>query len=223
MGAGGFPIDLVLFGMIAAFLILRLRSILGRRTGFERPPEPRVQPRPAGDFRGETIEGQAEPVLAAAGRALPDPASPLGLALRGMCEVDNAFDPARFLTGAEAAFRLIVSAYAAGDRVALHPLLSDEMYRAFETSISAREAANETHRSDIQAIPSATITDASLRGSVATIAVKFISDQINITTGPNGAPVAGTDALTEITDIWTFERDLNSKDPSWRLIAAHSA
>jgi predicted lipid-binding transport protein (Tim44 family) len=208
--------------MIAAFLILRLRSILGRRTGFERPAEPRVQPRAAADFRGETIEGHAEQTVTP-GRAVPDINSPIGQTLRQMAAVDHAFDPTRFLTGAEAAFRLIVSAYASGDRVALRPLLSDEMYHAFESAISGRETAQETQRSEIKAIPSAAIEEAGLRGTMATIAVRFVSDQISVTMGADGLPVAGADAVTEITDVWTFERDLSATDPAWRLVAARSA
>jgi len=223
MGAGGFPIDLVLFGMIAAFLVLRLRSILGRRTGFERPAETPPRPRPANDFRGETIEGRAEPIPAGPVRKLPDPGTVLGQTLRQMQEADRSFDPARFLSGAESAFRMIVTAYAAGNRDTLRGLLSDEMYQAFEGAITGRETAHETQRSEIKAIPGAAIDDASLHGTIATIAVRFVSDQISVTMGPDGLPVAGADAVTEITDIWTFERDLSSADPTWRLVAARSA
>jgi predicted lipid-binding transport protein (Tim44 family) len=223
MGAGGFPIDLVLFGMIAAFLILRLRSILGRRTGFERPVDPRAQPRAATEFRGDTIEGHVEAAPAVADRPVPDAMSAVGQTLRQFADVDHSFDPARFLAGAEAAFRIIVAGFAAGDRVTLRGLLSDEMYRAFETAIAAREDAHQTQRSDIQSIGRVSIEEAGLRGTVATIGVRFVSDQISVTTGSDGLPVAGADAVMEITDIWSFERDLLSTDPSWRLIAARSA
>jgi predicted lipid-binding transport protein (Tim44 family) len=204
-------------------LILRLRSILGRRTGFERPVEPRAQPRTAAEFRGDTIEGRAEAAPAVSDRPVPDVTSAVGQTLRQLADVDHNFDPARFLAGAEAAFRIIVAAFASGDRVTLRGLLSDEMYRAFETAITVREDAHETQRSEIQAIGRVSIEDAGLRGSIATIAVRFVSDQISVTTGSDGLPVAGADAVMEITDVWSFERDLKSSDPSWRLIAARSA
>jgi len=223
MGAGGFPIDLVLFGMIAAFLILRLRSILGRRTGFERPVEPRAQPRAAAEFRGDTVEGHAEAGPASPERPVPEITSAVGQTLGQLANVDHNFDPARFLAGAEAAFRIIVTAFASGDRVTLRGLLSDEMYRAFETAITAREDAHQTQRSEIQSIGRVSIEEAALRGTIATIAVRFVSDQISVTSGPDGLPVAGADAVMEITDVWTFERDLQTSDPSWRLIAARSA
>ncbi len=225
MGAtGGFPIDLLLFGMIAAFLVLRLRSILGRRTGFERPTGADGQPGPAGVARTAAPPGHAdaaaEPGVPA--RALPDPASPAGQTLARMRSLDPAFDPQHFLTGAEAAFRMIVTAYAAGDRTALRPLLSDDTYRGFEGAIAARETAGETQRSEIRAIHTLAIEAATLRGSTADITVRIVSDQINETLDREGKPAAGTDAVTEITDLWTFERELAQPDPAWRLVAAQS-
>lgn len=227
MGAGGFPVDLVLFGMIAAFLVLRLRSILGRRTGYERPPELRPQEARRGPFGGaKVIEGKAEPVpapAAASARKLPDPASPAGQGLARMHALDRGFDPARFLDGAEAAFRMIVTAFAAGNRTALRPLLSEDTWRAFDLAIAAREQAGETQRTDIKAITAAGIESAELHGSTAAITVRFVSDQVNLTLGRDNHPVAGTDAQTEIADIWTFEKDLPGADPTWRLVVARSA
>jgi predicted lipid-binding transport protein (Tim44 family) len=223
MGAsGGFPIDLILFGMIAAFLVLRLRSILGKRQGFERPPE--AAPRP--DLR--LVEDTPPPVpptaeTDTASHSLPDSQSPAGRALVAMQSVDSGFTPDRFLHGAEMAFRMIVTAFAAGDRAALQPLLSNDTMAAFDGAIAAREQAGETQRTEIRAIGSATIESAELRGGQASITVAFVSDQVNITLGPDGQPVAGTDAVTEIKDLWTFERDLGSSDPTWRLVAARSA
>ena len=222
MGASsGFPIDLILFGMIAAFLVLRLRSILGRRTGFERPTQP-YQP-PAGPAAaGPVIDGQAE-AQPAANRSVPDPASPIGQTLVQMRAIDRNFEPAAFLDGAEKAFRMIVAAFAAGDRATLRGLLSDDTYRAFEQAIAGREAAGQKQVSAIHGIHSATIESADLRGSVATIAVRFVSDQVSLTQDKDGHPVTGTDSVTEITDVWTFERDLATRDPVWRLVSARSA
>jgi predicted lipid-binding transport protein (Tim44 family) len=220
--SGGFPIDLVLFGMIAAFLVLRLRSILGRRTGFERPPQP-YQPPPGPAAPGPIIDGRAEPVAPSAHRPVPEPVSALGQTLARMQQVDRSFDAAAFLDGAEKAFRLIVAAFAAGDRATLRNLLADDTYNAFEQAISTREAASHQQVSEIRAIPGVSIEAAELNGTVAHITVKFISDQISLTRDQSGNPVAGTDAVTEITDLWTFERDLSSSDPTWRLVAARSA
>lgn len=221
-GSGGFPIDLLLFGMIAAFLVLRLRGILGRKTGFERPAQPEATPTAVPGMGrvapAPVIDGRAEPVA----RPLPDPGSPAGVALAQMRAVDRNFDPQHFLNGAEAAFRMIVSAFAAGDRVALRPLLADVTYRSFEAAITAREAANETQRSEIRAIEGLTVEAAALSGSNASITLRIVSDQVAETLGADGRPVAGADAVAEITDIWTFDRDLAQPDPAWRLSAARS-
>jgi len=219
MNGGSFPVDLVLFGMVAAFLVLRLRSILGRRTGFERPPQP-YQPAGAAP---PVIDAQAEPAPQPTARDLPDPAGALGQTLARMQGVDRNFSPAGFLDGAEKAFSMIVAAFASGDRVALRGLLSDDTYRAFETAIAGREAAGQTQVSDLKAIHAATIETAELRNTVAQITVKFVSDQVSLLRGSDGKEVSGTDAVTELTDLWTFERDLTAADPTWRLIAARSA
>jgi predicted lipid-binding transport protein (Tim44 family) len=101
-------------------------------------------------------------------------------------------------------------------------LLSDTVYQTFDTAIAAREAANERHRTEIKAILSATIEDAQLMGDQAAVIVRFTSDQVNLTLDAAGKPVVGTEAVTEIIDLWTFERNLKSKDLTWRLAAARS-
>ena len=217
---GGFPIDLILFGMIAAFLVLRLRSILGRRTGYERPPAPyQPQVAPAAPMN----EGRAEPASPPVARVLPDPNSSIGQTLASMHATDPGFDPTAFLNGAEQAFRIIVDAFAKGDRATLRPLLSDATYAAFDGAITARDAAGHTQVSEMRAIQSSTIEHAELAGSIAKLTVRFVSDQISYTKDASGNPVAGTDAVTELVDLWSFEHDLTSRDPVWRLVAATSA
>ena len=219
--SGGFPIDLILFGMIAAFLILRLRSVLGKRTGLERQAPP-VAPVPVRPAAGPVIDAKAEPVQPAASQSVPDAASPTGQALAGMRALDATFDSARFLAGADQAFRMIVAAFAAGNRVALRALLSDETYGAFEQAIGAREKAGETQVSEIKSMHALAIDHADLKGRVGAVTVKIVSDQVSYTTDKDGRPLTGADAVTEITDLWTFERNLSQADPTWRLVAARS-
>ncbi len=217
MKSAGFPVDLVLLAMIAGFLILRLRSILGRRTGYEgAPPAPAMRP-PA----GPVIEAKAEP--AAPARPLPAPESPAGLALAEMRKLDRRFDPAQFLGGAEKAFRLIVTAFAAGDRARLKPLLTEETYAAFERAIAAREAAGDTQSTDIRAIQDAALQEAQLAGTRATIIVRFVSEQVNRLTAADGQMHAGTDRPAEHADLWTFARDLGGRETVWRLASASTA
>lgn len=217
-GLGDFPIALIIFAGIAIFLVLRLRSVLGKRVGFEKPPIPPGQM--PGFGTGPIIEGQALPPQT--GRPVPDPRSALGERLMQIVNRDPNFDPPKFLNGAETAFRMIVTAFAAGDRATLKTLLSDNVYHTFDTAIAAREAANERHRTEIKAILSAIIEDAEVLGDQAAVIVRFTSDQVNLTLDSSGNPIVGTEAVTEIVDLWTFERNLKVKDPTWRLAAARS-
>lgn len=224
LNAAGIPVDLILFGMIALFLVLRLRSVLGKRTGLDRPAAP-----PPGIRRPvpPVVEARAEEPAAPA-RPLPDPASPVGRQLAALRELDRSFDAAAFLRGAEAAFRRIVGAFAAGDRQALRSLLTETAYASFEAAITAREAAGQTQRSEIRAIPQVEITGAEIAdggpggGKRARVEMRFVSDQVSVLIGADKQPITGTDAVTELADIWVFER-LYPGEPSWRLAEARSA
>jgi predicted lipid-binding transport protein (Tim44 family) len=227
--SGGFPVELILVAMVAAFLVLRLRSVLGRRTGFERPPQqegratnfdPRSTTRPA-DVAGP--DAGPQPAAGRTSRILPDPRTPPGQALGRIAQVDRSFDPQAFLDGAQGAFGMIVQAFAAGDRQTLRGLLSDDTYAGFEQAITAREQAGERQRTELRAINEVAIEGADLRGSIADVTVRFVTDQVNMVTGRDGEPVSGSDGITELTDIWTFQRDLQSGDPTWRLVATRSA
>ncbi len=213
--------ELILFGMVAAFLVLRLRSVLGKRTGFERPAQPVVAPglRPV-----EPRPGMAAPAAQPGQPRLvvPDARTPPGQALSRIAAVDPSFDPYAFLHGAEGAFRMIVGAFAAGDRATLKPLLSDDSYAGFEHAISAREQAGETQRTEVRAVSEMAIDSADLRGTVADVTVKFVTDQVNITMAADGSVAHGHDGVTELADLWTFQRDLRSPDPTWRLVATRS-
>jgi predicted lipid-binding transport protein (Tim44 family) len=213
---GSFPIALVLFAGVAVFLILRLRSVLGRRVGFERPSSS-----PVPSFvQGPVIEGQALP--ATPGRSVPDPTSPLGERLMQIVQRTNDFDPPKFLEQVETAFRTIVTAFAAGDRATLKSLLTEHVYATFDAAIATRETAKEQHRTEIKNILSASIESAELLGDLAAIIVRFVSDQVNLTLDAKGNPADGTEAVVELTDLWTFERNLKAPVPGWRLAAARS-
>jgi predicted lipid-binding transport protein (Tim44 family) len=226
--SGGFPVDLILFAMVAAFLVLRLRSVLGRRTGFERPRregpgayDPAAQRQlPPSDVAPELpAAAPADPTR----RIVPDPRGPVGQALMRIKGVDPTFDPEGFLHGAEGAFRMVVDSFARGDRDTLRMLLADDVYAGFEGEISRREAAGETQRSEVRAMQETKIEAADLRGTVADVTVRFVSDQVNLTTAKDGSVTAGAEAVTELVDLWTFQRDLRSEDPTWKLVATQSA
>ena len=198
MGVGNFPVDLVLLGMIAAFLVLRLRSVLGKRTGFERAAAAAPRSAPS----GRTIDVKAEPApdrVPPVSRVLPERDSVTGVALARIEAADSSFTPTRFLDGAEGAFRLIVLAFARGDRDALRPLLSSAMIAAFEGAIAERDAAGHVQHTTLHSIHSAIIASAVLEGMRADIAVRFVSDQISYSTDVAEKVLTGTDAVTEIT------------------------
>jgi predicted lipid-binding transport protein (Tim44 family) len=213
-------IDIILFAMIAGFLVLRLRSVLGRRTGNERrrnpfpgPMAPRVQnllqvPTPA-----------PNPYAAAAapgGGAVAD-------GLLAIKRADPAFDSGAFLDGARKAFEMIVGAFAAGDKAALRPLLDDSVYRSFATAIDERVAAKETLETRIARLKSADVVEAGLDGMTAQVTVRFVSDQINVTRAMDGSIVDGNpNQPIEKTDFWSFARDTRAADPNWALVATGS-
>jgi len=225
VSAGSSTVTLVLLGLFALFLVLRLRSILGKRTGLERPAAP-----PPGVVRrsGPVVEARAEPVQKDVPPTLPDPSGPVGLTLARIRERDRSFDPAEFLRGAEGAFRRIVKAFAEGDRTTLRDKLTADAYAAFDAAIAAREAEGQTQRSEIKSLQQVQIVEATLNeeGGAwrAAIDVRFVSDQISVLFGRDGQPVSGADAVTELADLWTFERLLGVAGvPGWRLASARSA
>ncbi|MDB5314849.1 MAG: hypothetical protein JWO24_693 [Rhodospirillales bacterium] len=222
---GGFPIDLILFAMVAAFLVLRLRSVLGRRQGFERPPQ--AEPgKPAYDPRGARpaeLDTNLPAPPSNTRRLVPDPSTTVGQALARIRAADPSFDPNGFLSGAEGAFRMIVTAFAAGDRETLRNLLSPDTYAGFESAIAAREAAGDTQRTEIRGMHEVAIDNADLRGNAASVTVRFISDQVNLTTGRDGSIASGAEAVVELNDVWTFQREIGSTDPTWKLVATGAA
>ena len=218
--------DIILFAMIAAFLVLRLRSVLGRRTGNERRRELFVR-RAAPVADKPTPEKVATPgdsdkdmaILPPAGK----PADAVADGLSRIRRADPSFDPSQFLEGARAAFEMIVSAYAKGDKAGLRPLLSDEVYQPFAVTIDERAAAKETFETSDLRLDDTEIVDADLAGRTARVTVKLVSRQINVTRAMDGSIVDGDpENPVEKTDYWTFARDTRSADPNWVLVATSS-
>ena len=155
-----------------------------------------------------------------------------GLELGRIAEAERGFSAGHFLQGAEAAFRLIVAAFAAGDREKLRPLLSEAIFRDFEAAIVAREAAGEVQRSEIREVEQAVLTEAGLGEArpgearpgerLASLTVRFVSMQVSVVTARDGTVASGVDGLTELVDLWTFERVLGTPGLAWKLARAVS-
>lgn len=227
----GFPFDVILLAMIAAFIVLRLRSVLGRRTGQERRHDP-YSARPA-EEAGEQPEPGSEGVVQLPGRSRAaardegtqgEPATPLAAALARIKAADAAFDENRFLSGARTAFEQVVGAFAAGETDKLEPLLSEEVYDNFASAIKARNAAKEVLNTNLVGFGDVEILEARMEGDTAYVTVKFVTDQINVTLDEAGNVVDGNgDEVTRVTDIWTFGRDTRSRDPNWLLVSTETS
>ena len=208
------PADIVIYAVVAIGLIAWLRSILGTRTGLEKPRDPFVPPEAQGDnvvsLRGGIIPGARNEAEIFPG-------------CRRVQAADPRFNPDEFLVGARAAFELIVSAFAAGDTNTLRPLLSDEVFKPFAESIRARVEAKETLETRLISIKEQIVLNGDVKGRTAFVTVKFISDQINATRAADGRVVEGhAELVSEKTDSWTFSRDTGSVDPNWILVATRS-
>ena len=213
-------LDIILFAGVAGFLLFRLRSVLGRRTGNEHRRSDPFAPRPAAPPPASPRFGDA-PANAAA-------PAPNGVStddgLSALRAADPSFNPDGFLTGARSAFEMIVQAFAAGDKTTLQPLLSPDVFAAFSDAIQARQAAKETHETKIVAIKVAVIEHVAVEGANGIVTVKLVTDQINATRSADGAVVEGdADKVVEKTDFWTFTRPLRSRNPNWILVATHSS
>lgn len=223
-------IDIIFFAMIAAFLVLRLRGVLGRRDGHEGKAR--------NPFKNRPSEQQDNNIIAMPDRTEPHAdESPLKESaldagesddpvVRGLMEIQQAnpdFDSEDFISGSKIAFELILGAYASGDTGTLKPLLSPEVLADFSRAIRDREQAGETLEDTLVGIKSADIVEAYLEDRTVNITIKFFSDQINATRDENGDVVDGNpNAVIEVTDFWTFARDTKSRNPNWALIATSS-
>lgn len=234
---GFIDIYTIIFLVLAVVIFLRLRSVLGRRTGSERQPfDPfarRDAAKPAADEKVVTLPRRpAEPEPAAAGMAaaaeeriktIAPAGSTLNESLRAVAAADPSFDPTAFLDGARAAYEMVVTAFAEGDRKVLKQLLSREVYDGFVSAITQRESRQETIEFKFVGIDKAEIVDAALKNNSAQITVKFLSKLISATHDKAGAVIDGDPVhVGDVTDIWTFARDVSSRDPNWKLVATES-
>lgn len=234
MSGSGFQLlDIILLAVVAGFLILRLRSVLGRRTGHEERVDPMAafRDRKREDRSGERQDDDVvrfperredgERDAAELGRAdLPPDATPLAKGIAAIRAADRGFEPKEFAQGARAAFEMILQGYARGDLKSLRPLLANEVFEEFAGAVRAREEAGETLATTLVGITSAEIVEAELQGKTAFVTVKFESEQINTLTDRTGQLLEGGEKHVQtIVDLWTFARNTRSRDPNWTLVA----
>lgn len=232
-------IDIIIFGLVAAFIILRLRGVLGRRTGHERRPfstiskrrsqagednvvqlPDRAAPPPPQDESIDQAQATAEPE---AGREAPGEASGVTAGLGEIKRADPNFDTDGFLSGARTAYEMIVISFANSDTDTLKPLLDAKVYKSFADSIAQREARNETLETTLVAMESAELVEARMDKGMAAVTVKFVNEVVNVTRDAGGEIVSGDPrTIDKVVDLWTFARDTGGGDPNWKLVSTRS-
>jgi predicted lipid-binding transport protein (Tim44 family) len=228
----GTVLELVILAGFAAFVLYRLYAVLGRRTGNEQPPLD-LNRRERIDARRPTPVGKDDNVVPLPrGREIPRPASelkipagtPLASGVEALRQVDPSFEPDGFVRGAKVAHEMIARAFAQGDRSTLKPLLSEDVFASFEAAIASRE--QNGHQLDVSFIglKQASLEEVSLRGRIAEVTVRFVSELISVTRDAAGAVIEGAAGVVrEVTDVWTFARDTRSSDPNWKLVSTAGA
>ncbi len=231
--------DIIFFALIAVFVILRLRSALGRRTGqerqrgsdiFSRSTEPDEQnsgkvihlPGHGDESEDELFEKELSDIdqnEAAQPDAKRDEMEEIRAGLMRIRMADPDFSPRSFVTGAKSAFEMVVEAFAAGDTATLRPLLGDDVYDEFADVIRARIAAKESVETTIVSLDSTDIVAADLNASTARLTVRFSSQQMSVTRDKDGEAVEGEpESVVRVVDLWTFARNTRSNDPTWALV-----
>ncbi len=235
-----FDVTTIIFLALAVFVIWRLRSVLGQKTGHEKPPfdpfsrrEPPVDGRPGargGSDNVVRLPGAAAARPASTAELEPDrwkgiaePDSSVAKGLDEIARLDPSFNGRGFVDGAKMAYEMIVSAFAQGDRRTLKDLLSKDVFEGFERAITERERRGERAETTFVSIDKADLAAVEVRGGVAQVTVRFLSKLITATRDASGAVVDGSpETVVDVTDVWTFARTLGSRDPTWHLVATEA-
>ena len=232
---GSFDIVTFIFFIAAVVIFIQLRSVLGRRSDSDRTrverrrTEVQAPPLPSDDpkvvtlpSRGKDRDVENEGAMSAID-AYAKPDTDLNKALRAIKQTDPSFDPNEFVKGAGIAYEMIVTAYPEGDRKTLRNLLAREVYEGFVQAIDERESRGEIIQSNFVGIDRSEIIFAETKNSEANLTVRIISQLVSATIDQDGKVVDGdVEEVSEVNDVWTFSRDIRSRDPNWRLIATEA-
>ncbi|TLP47083.1 Tim44/TimA family putative adaptor protein [Cohaesibacter sp. CAU 1516] len=237
----GFDLTSIIFLVIAVVLFMRLRDVLGTRTGNEPDPyDPYADPDKQNDGKAPRADDVGDNVISLPGRAqteemeaeekaqrlekIAPEGSPLNAALTHLMSVDKSFEPDSFMAGARSAYEMIVTAFAEGDRRTLKKLLAGDVFAGFVQALDDRDEQGLRVEFTFIGINKSSIVEAELAGGEAQITVRFVSSITSCTKDDIGHVVEGDpNAIDEVTDIWTFARDVTSRNPNWKLIGTESA
>jgi predicted lipid-binding transport protein (Tim44 family) len=221
--------DIIILAMIAGFLILRLRRVLGRRDGHEGGfPDPFRNREQAEKENGDDdnivhLPDRTDHPADDAPMLDIDASDPVAAGLTQIRVADPAFSPDGFVEGAKMAFEMILNGFSSGDRKTLKGLLSPDVYKNFDEAITERERAGEVLEDTLVGIRSAKIVEATMDGHHSIVTVKFVSEQISALRDAEGNIIDGNpNEVIDVTDFWTFSRDTRSSDPNWTLIGTES-
>ncbi len=230
MGEGLHFIDLIFYAIIAAFLIARLRSVLGRRTGYKQPP--RSSPFRKNNGNSERREPESTDLThtvtpLVTRKALPPSATSLEGTLVQIQIADPRFSTESFLHGAQIAFQTIITAFAEGERLVLRPLLSDSVFDDFSRAIESRTPVGKSNikstDTKLFGTPTVEIVSARMQEWTAFITLRFVSEQTHVERKHNDHVVNDSqNNIFKVVDVWTFTRDTRSTDPNWTLIQTRS-
>ena len=224
-------ISTVVFAVVAIIVIYKLRSVLGTRAGPQRRPlDPtsylrRDQAPTNGNVvpLGAVARGVVPPPLPDRWTGVAETGSALAAGLDAILAAEPGFTAAGFLAGARAAYEMIVGAFAAGDLATLRRLLAPEALANFATAIQARKAAGQTMTTTLVSLDAAELVEARVAGTTATLAVRFAAKLVSATLDHAGTVVEGsTTSVVDHVDVWTFTRQLRSRDPNWQLAATET-
>lgn len=218
MGNGLPYVDIILFALLALFLVYRLSTVLGRRGDEQKRSGPLGTSRDGNEENSDNVVtlrdngGDAQDEK--------EPEDPLAAGLWRIGKTDPSFRPDEFVKGARAAFEMVVEAFASGNGKVLKSLLDGPVYENFAAAIREREKAGQTLETTLVGVDKFEIVGAEMQGQNAVITVKFVSGQVNATKDADGEVVEGdVSHVVQVTDIWTFRHDTSSSDPNWILVA----
>jgi predicted lipid-binding transport protein (Tim44 family) len=227
-------IDIIFLAMVAVFLALRLRNVLGRRDGHEGGYRDPFRPAPAPERRSETSAADTDNAVRLPNRGeevesaerITKAAHGNATLAEGLTQIrlaDPNFDPEAFVKGARGAFEIILDAFAKSELDGIKSILSSDVHANFAQAVKARAEAGEKLENTLVGVRAADIEEAYMDGRNAVVAVRFVSDQINVIRDRAGEIVSGDpSAVAAVTDLWTFQRDTRSRDPNWILVATES-
>ena len=211
-------LQLLVLAGIAVFLILKLRSVLGTREGFEKPPVPLDDLRPQAKRSFEVIEGGAD-------RDIIDHVAEGSDAAKALAEMKRAepgFSVSDFLKGARGAYEMILMAFERGELDSIRPFLSDEVEASFAQAINARDREGQTVEANFIGLRDMQLADAEFDSTsrTAEITVRFTGELTSVVRNKAGEVIEGHPTnVKRQRDAWTFARRMGVQDPNWQLVA----